>query len=176
MLRLDGWAKLSREAGELFYHTAARVLLNGGLFQLNYEFSALEDFDGHSDDPAEHYYDYAPRRYAIDPGKAAFAGEVARTRVGPANRYLAYGTMLPPPSVEAPTREYDYFRFSVPHAPQVFYEERGTITLPTALAGAWRHGDDTARLVANLLPEPQTVRVDGKELALPARRIVLVEH
>ncbi len=112
-LRMDGWAKLAREAGDLFYWKAARIVLNGGLFELNYEFSALENLDGAADDPAEHYFPVAPRPFMIDPDKVAFVGEVARTRVGPANPFLAYGTMLPAPAVEAPTVELDYFLYSV---------------------------------------------------------------
>jgi len=173
VLRLDGWAKLAREAGELFYWTAARVLLHGGLFELNYEFSPLEDLAGLSDDPAEHYFPFAERHYAVDRRKAEFVGQLARTRVGPANPFLAYGTMLPAPAVEAEPVALDYFRYNV--APGPSYEERGTLTVPAALASAWRHGERTAWLVANLLPEQQTIRVDGKELTLAARRIELVE-
>lgn len=172
-LRLDGWGKLAREAGDLFYWTAARIVLNGGLFQLNYEFSGLEDLDGLRDDPAEHYFAFTPRPYQVDPEKAAFVSAAARMRVGPANPFLAYGTMLPPPAVEAPVVDLDYFYYSGPPGP--FHEERGTMTVPSVLATAWKHGDRTAWCIANLLPEEQTARIDGKAVHLPARQFVVTE-
>jgi hypothetical protein len=173
-LRLDGWGALARKAGDLFYWAAARVLLNGGLFELNYEWSGLEDLDGLKDDPAEHYFPFKPRGLRIDPEKAAFAGEVARARVGPANPFLAYGRMLPAPTVEAPPLDLDYFAYNV--FPGPMYEERGSMRVPSALATAWRYGARTAWLVANLLPGEQTVRVDGRVVALPPRNIVMIEH
>ena len=109
----------------------------------------------------------------IDPEKAAFVGEVARTRVGPANPFLAYGTMLPSPAVEAPLADLDYFFYNVHNGPT--FEERGTMTVPSALATAWQYQERVAWLVANLLPRQQAVRVDGKSIILPPRRIVMVE-
>lgn len=172
-LRMDGWARLAREAGDLFYWVAARVVLNGGLLQLNYEFNGLEELDGHADDPAEHYFRFEPHHYAVDPAKAAFVGEVARTRVGPANPFLAYGTMLRPPLVEAPQVELDYFHYNVFPGPS--YEERGTLSVPGVLATAWSHAGRTAWCVANLLSEPQHVRIDGKPVMLAPRQIALIE-
>ena len=172
-LRMDGWGRLAHEAGDLFYWAAARVLLNGGLFELNYEWSGLEELDGHRDDPAEHYWPFTARPYTIDPEKAAFAGEIARTRVGPANPFLAYGRMLPAPAVEAPPVELDYFLYNVFSG--ALFEEKGTMTVPGALATAWEYGGRTCWLAANLLPQRQVVRIDGKEVTLPSRRIVMVE-
>ena len=172
-LRMDGWAKLTHEVGDLFYWTAARTVLNGGLFELNDEFSSLENLGEHSDNPAEHYYDFVPRPFTIDPEKAAFVGEVARTRVGPANPFLAYGTMLPSPAVEAPLADLDYFFYNVHSGPT--FEERGTMSVPSALATAWQYRERVVWLVANLLPRQQAVRVDGKSIILPPRRIVMVE-
>jgi hypothetical protein len=172
-LRMDGWARLAQEAGDLFYWIAARVVLNGGLLQLNYEFSGLEDLDGNSDNPAEHYFRFEPHRYQIDPAKAAFVGEVARTRIGPANPFLAYGTMLRPPVVEAPRVDLDYFRYNVFPGPS--YKERGTMSVPSVLATAWRHDGRVAWCVANLLPEQQHVRIDGRAMLLAGRQITLIE-
>jgi hypothetical protein len=174
-VRMDGWAKLAGEAGELFYWTAARVLLNGGLLQLNYEFSNLEDIAGHSEDADQHYYPFEPRRYAVDREKAAFVGQVARARVGPANPLLARGRMLPPPKVEAPTVELDYFLYNcftwLKHD-----QERGSMSVPAVLATAWRHGDRTAWLLANVSSVRQHPRVDGPPFDLPARSVVFVER
>ena len=48
-VRMDGWAKLAAEAGDIFYWVASRVALWGGLFELNYEFSGLEMLDDNDD-------------------------------------------------------------------------------------------------------------------------------
>ena len=45
-VRLDGWGKLVKEIGELFYHSAAKIYLWGGLYELNYEYSPMEAIDG----------------------------------------------------------------------------------------------------------------------------------
>lgn len=173
-LRMDGWAKLSAESGELFYWSAAQVLLNGGLLQLNYEFSALEDLNGKWDDPVEHYYTFDERHHAIDPQKAAFVGEVARTRTGPANRFLAYGRMLPAPSVEVQPTTLGYYTYNVGKT-QPIYGDRGLMTVPSALATAWQLDEKTIWLVANLLPEQQEARVDGRTLMLPPRKVRVIE-
>lgn len=175
-LRMDGWAKLSPEVGDIFFWVASRVALWGGLFELNYEFSALEALDGQVDSPDEHYYRFEPRAYTIDPEKAAFVGEIARARTGWANPYLAYGTMLRPPELDVPHITLDYFMYNcgrdLPH-----YEERGTITVPSVVCSAWSYrGERTVILFSNLQTEPQTVRltVDGLRYGLPdAQRIEL---
>ncbi|MGI8587399.1 MAG: DUF6259 domain-containing protein [Chloroflexia bacterium] len=174
-LRLDGWAKLSPQAGDLFYWTAAQVLLNGGLFELNYEFSALEDLDGKADVVAEHYYRFEERHHVIDPQKAAFVGEVARTRTGPANHFLAYGRMLPAPAVEAEPVALNYHTFNVGLGDKI-YGDQGTMSVPGALASAWQLDGKTIWLVANLLPTEQHAAVAGKSLCLPPRRILVVEQ
>ncbi|MBA2276128.1 MAG: hypothetical protein H0W06_00060 [Chloroflexia bacterium] len=160
-VRLDGWAKLAREAGELFYWVAARVALWGGLLELNYEFSPLENLDGRDDDPAEHYYTFAARSHEVDPAKAAFTREVALARTGFANPYLVYGTMLRPLSFEAPTIELDYHLYNVgqDHA---HYEESEVMRVPSILHAAWRAPDGRLGLFfVNIEPEQtQTITVD----------------
>ena len=158
-LRMDGWGKLGAEAGDAFYWTAARIALWGGLFELNYEFSALEALDGRTDDPAEHYFHFAPRADEVDPARAVFVGELARTRAGWANRYLAYGVMLPPPRLDVPVANLDFCLYncgqSDPH-----YGQRGVLTVPSVVCSAWRDGDRRAALLfVNLLATSQTVQV-----------------
>jgi Domain of unknown function (DUF6259) len=139
-VRLDGWAKLSPEVGELFYWVASRVALWGGLFELNYEFSPLETLDGMDDDPTEHYYAFEPRSYEVDPAKIDFVREVAMARTGFANAYLAYGMMLRPLAFESPEIDLDYFLYNVgtdrPH-----YGETGTLRVPSVVHAAWRAPD-----------------------------------
>jgi hypothetical protein len=158
-LRMDGWSKLSSEVGDIFYWVASRVTLWGGLFELNYEFSALETLDGQEDDPGQHYFHFDRRSFAIDPHKAEFVGEVARMRTGWANPYLAYGTMCRPPELEVPQITLDYFFYNgaqrLPH-----YEEHGNVTVPGVLSSAWcLPGEKAAILLINLHSEPQTIEL-----------------
>jgi hypothetical protein len=157
--RMDGWAKLSPEIGDIFYWVASRVILWGGLFELNYEFSALEMLDGKNDDPAEHYFHFDSRSYTIDPDKAAFVGEVARARTGWANPYLAYGTMMAPPELEVPMITLDYFLYDcAQHLPH--YEEHGKISVPSVVCSAWNYqGEKAAILFVNLQTEVQSVEI-----------------
>lgn len=174
-LRMDGWAKLSAESGDLFYWVAAQVVLNGGLLELNYEFSALEDIDGRTDSPDEHYYRFDERHYAIDPAKAAFVGEVARTRTGPANPFLANGRMLPAPRVEAPSITLPYYSYNIGKGDPL-YDTQGEMTVPSALATAWQRDGEAIWLVANLSPDVQEVRVDDRPIVVPGRRIAVIEQ
>jgi hypothetical protein len=158
-LRMDGWGKLSAEVGDVFYWVASRVTLWGGLFELNYEFSALEKLNDRTDDPLEHYYPFEPAAYEISPEKAAFVGEVARARTTWANSYLAYGTMLQPPELNVPVIELDYFLTNagkdIPH-----YGEKGVILAPSVVCAAWRYrGERAAVFFVNLQKTAQTIEV-----------------
>jgi hypothetical protein len=173
-LRMDGWAKLSPEAGGLWYWVAATMLLEGGLLEVNGEFSPLEDVDGWTEDVTESYANIVPRGFGMDPGKLAFLGRVAQTRVGPANPWLARGRMLPPPVVEAPTIEPDWYAYNAGQDHSM-YDTRGTMRVPSVLARAWTLGGRTAWLVANVSGQDQVARVDGVELRLDARDIRFLE-
>jgi hypothetical protein len=156
-LRMDGWAKLAAEAGEVFYWVASRVTLWGGLFELNYEFSPLEMLDEQGDAPEQHYYPFEPRDYTINPEKAAFVGEVARARSGWANEYLAYGEMLRPPEFTAQPVKLSYHLYNcgkdLPH-----YGEKGEINVSSVVCAAWRSPSGrVAIFFSNLLKEPQTI-------------------
>jgi hypothetical protein len=148
-VRMDGWAKLSREQGDLFYWIGARVLAWGGLFELNYEFSPLETVDGHAEPLDEHYFPLPDRRYEIDPEKAAFVRELATARTGPANPYLAYGSMLPPLSLESPTVELPWLHYNCPTGWPA-YGDAGTQEVPAVVHCAWRHGCDAAVVLVNV--------------------------
>jgi hypothetical protein len=148
-VRLDGWAKLSREQGELFYWIGARVLAWGGLFELNYEFSPLETIDGNAEPLDEHYFALPDHRYEIDPEKAAFVRALATARIGPANAYLAYGTMLPPLALESPPVELSWMHYNCPPEWPAFGDS-GTQAVPAVVHGAWRHGDAAAVVLVNV--------------------------
>ena len=162
-LRMDGWAKLSREQGAYVYFVLGRVFLQGGLIELNYEFSPLEDLEDRRDVPAEHYWPFDERRHAIDPEIADFVGRLARARVGVANRYLAYGAMCRPAPLVVegdPTLDLAYFHYNMAQTWEG-YEDRGVVTVPTVLQVAWRYRDEgVAWLLLNLAAEPRRVRLD----------------
>lgn len=148
-VRMDGWAKLSREHGDLFYWIGARVLAWGGLFELNYEFSPLETVAGHAEPLDEHYFPLPDHRYEIDPEKAAFVRELAAARTGAANPYLAYGTMLPPLELESPTIELPWLHYNSPPAWPAFGDS-GVHKVTAVVHCAWRHSDAAAVVLVNV--------------------------
>jgi hypothetical protein len=158
-IRMDGWAKLSPEVGDIFYWVGSRVTLWGGLFELNYEFSALETLDGKDDEPSEHYFHFDRRSFSIDPDKAAFVAEVARARTGWANPYLSYGIMVALPALEVPKITLKYFFYNgSQHLPH--YEQQGEITVPSVVCTAWNfQGEKAAILFVNLQTEEQAIQV-----------------
>jgi hypothetical protein len=168
-VRMDGWAKLSREQGDLFYWIAARVLAWGGLFELNYEFSPLETLDGVAEPLDEHYYTLPDRRFEIDSDKASFVGELAAARVGPANPYLAYGAMLPPLDIDCPTVDLDWRHYNCPTEWPAF-DDAGMHTVSAVVHCAWRYGDGAAVVLLDVDRVPHTVDVplDTGTLRLPA--------
>jgi hypothetical protein len=148
-VRLDGWAKLAPEVGELFYWVAARVALWGGLLELNYEFSPLELLDGRCEEIAEHYTDIQPHAFAIDPAKVEFVREVAAARTGFAKDYLVYGAMARPLAFDTPEIALDYLLYNTIHRDRP--RERETLRVPSVVHAAWRAPDGRLGLLfANL--------------------------
>lgn len=173
-VRMDGWAKLSREQGELFYWIGARVLVWGGLFELNYEFSPLETIDGVPEPLDEHYFPLPDRRYEIDPDKAAFVRELATARTGPANPYLAFGTMLPPLEIVAPSVELEWSHYNCPTGWPAFADS-GARQVPAVVHGAWRHGEAAAVVLVNLDRVEHAVRVPANSSTLRLDRDIAYE-
>ncbi len=152
-VRLDGNLKLSTQVGALFYRVAARVVLDGGLPELNYELSALERLPGMTGATYFETYraaydcrDTTP--YAADATKAAFLRELAdlRTRRGP--EFLAHGRMrrgpllaAAPADVTLDWRLYNTFNRAftcdngTEQGPEFF--ETGTATGPALETGAF---------------------------------------
>jgi hypothetical protein len=162
-LRMDGWAKLSREQGDFIYFVLGRVFLQGGLIELNYEFSPLEDLGDLRDVADEHYWRFAERRFTIDPELAGFVGRLARARIGSANRYLAYGAMRRPAGLQVegdPTVTLSYFLYNCSQDMRG-YEARGSQSVPTILQTAWSYRDDRfAWLLLNLAEDRREVNLD----------------
>jgi len=161
---LDGWAKLSERYGDIFYDIAARVALEGGLLQLNYEFSPLEMFPGMEGSSYQLVYtnqvyeETAPP--PVDPAKLEFIREITEARTGFAKDYLAYGMMIPdaPIESEVPAIDLDWDHFNSVHRLRL---ESGVLRTPSIVQVAWQAGTGTTGyLFVNLLPaEPQRITV-----------------
>ena len=101
-VRMDGWGKLVEEIGSLFYYTVAKVYLWGGLYEINHEYSPMEELDGRETDGQEHYFHFDPQHCAYVPQRAAYVGQFARLRMKEGNPYLAYGQMADLPGDDDP--------------------------------------------------------------------------
>ena len=120
-VRLDGFGKLGRRFGDVFYLIAARVYLFGAVFELNYEFSGLELFDGMKG--PSHYltYDYwteyiedkNPQR--VHKPYLEFLRRLAGARLGFGKEFLCWGRMVRPLKIvsEVPTVLLDYDHYNV---------------------------------------------------------------
>lgn len=170
-VRLDGWGKLSREVGELWYWVASRVALWGGLFELNYEFSDLEALEGFDDDPSHHYAEYERRAYEVDPAKVAFVREIAAARTGFAKPYLVYGEMVRPLDIQTDDLELDYHLYNV-NASRPHFDEKGTMRVGSVVHAAWRAPEGRVGFFfVNLLagePQTLTLEIDPERYGLPS--------
>lgn len=159
VLRMDGWGKLVREIGNLFYYTVARTYLWGGLYELNYEYSPMEALEGKENSPDEHYYAFDPRGYAFDETRADYVGVYARLRVGAANKYWAYGRMLRPLDYERERVVMDWYHYN--HGKETpEYNDAGTIEVDAVVHAAWQYKNESVGLFfANVGEVPRHTRV-----------------
>jgi len=158
-VRMDGWAKVSHEIGDIFYWIAGRVSLWGCLFELNYEFSPLEVIDGQHENVKEHYYRIKDRRYEVDPEKVEFIREIAAARTGFAKDYLAYGTMVKPLQIKSPKIELDWFSYNT-FTTDEYYEDRGMLAVSSIVHQAWRFKDNLGFMFVNLQKEDQKAKIE----------------
>jgi len=158
-LRLDGWGKLVREIGDLFYYTVARTYLWGGLYELNYEYSPMEALAGAENPPEEHYYRFDPRGYAFGEERAAYVGLYARLRIGKANPYWAFGRMLKPLEYDCAQVELEWFHYN--HGKETpEYNVSGRLTVDAVVHSAWQYREESVGLFfANVTGEPQRISV-----------------
>ncbi|MBU5671509.1 DUF6259 domain-containing protein [Paenibacillus brevis] len=151
-VRMDGWGKLTEEIGDLFYYTVARTYLWGGLYELNYEYSPMEALDGTENRSDEHYADFEPRGYAFSEERARYVGMYAGLRTGAANKYLAYGTMLPPlpldtgkVPLDTGKVPLDWFHYNHGiHSPE--YNDSGSLAVERVVHAAWQYRDESIGL------------------------------
>lgn len=158
-VRLDGWAKISYEIGDIFYWTVGRTTLWGGIAELNYEFSPLEVVNGLCENVKEHYYRMVDRRYNVDPDKIEFLREITNARTGFAKNYLAYGTMVKPLKVDSPKIKLNWFLYNT-YIGDEAYEERGSLTVPSIIHSAWRFKNSLGFVFLNLQNEHNKIKVN----------------
>ncbi len=172
-LALDGCGKLSERIGDVYYWMAARVLLQGSVFELNHEFSPPERFPGMSRVGQLHYRDQRhfewieeghPVNDPYDPAKGAFFREVARARTELAGELLAYGRMLPPLDVESAPLALDFTYYNNldwggKSNTLQFANQSGKITVQTVLHAAWGFEERLGLFFVNLAEEPRRVEV-----------------
>ncbi len=160
---LDGWAKLSRAFGDIFYLIAAQVALQqGGLVELNYEYSPLERFPGMTGPTYQLLYNCAIREerspHEVDEGKLAFLREIALARTGFARRYLAYGKAARPVRFTTPIPQ---MRFSWQHEnSHSGRREGGRYLAPVVVHQAWLYRDHSLGLLFVNLDDSRPLSVE----------------
>lgn len=147
-VRMDGWGKCVEEVGDLFYDSAAKIYLWGGLYELNHEYSPGEAFNGVETRVEDHYWEgFGPFGYEYSPGRARYLRQFAALRTGRGNRYLAYGRMRPEPQTDAPERNKHFYHYN--HGVAEIYS--GDLKLPAVRTAAWESVDDQPKSYALFL-------------------------
>ncbi len=163
-VRLDGWAKLSPDFGDIFYWIASRVTLWGGLFELNYEFSFLEELDGHREDVERHYATIDDLSFPIDPKKVEFLKEIGAARTGFGKPYLVYGQMARPLELTTPKIDLDWYFYNGSRGLGSLYE-RGTFRVPQVSHAVWWDAQGNLGLFfANLAQEEITLEIPAYQI------------
>lgn len=151
---LDGWAKLSPEFGDVFYLIAAQIALQqGGLVELNYEYSPLERFPGMEGPSYQLMYHTAiyedQQPYEVDPDKVRFLREIALARTEYATEYLAYGKAMKPVQILTPIPEVS---LSWNHYNSIGgRRESGVFTASSIVQQVWSHKEENLGiLLANI--------------------------
>lgn len=141
-VRLDGWGKLVKEIGDLYYHNVAKTYLWGGIYEINHEYSPMETIDGVENSPKEHYYRFKPKGYEFDEERAGYLSQYAHLRTGYGNKYLAYGIMQRPLIFNNPLVQMEWFHYNHDN------EEKGKIDVPSIINSVWKHKDDFGESLA----------------------------
>lgn len=175
-VRMDGWGKMVEEVGDLFYDSAAKIYLWGGLYEINHEYSPGEAFDGVETLVEDHYWaGFGRFGYEYSYGRARYLRQLAALRTGEGNRYLAYGQMMPPPQMEIAERTKHYYHYN--HGVKEIFS--GDILLPAVRTAAWKSqeedGDDYALFLVNTELDAQRVVLRLRQADYPdAKQVVLL--
>jgi len=147
-LRMDGWGKITKEGGDLIYHTIAKTYLWGGLFEINSEYSEMEVIGDSVNSSEEHYCQFKHVGFQFDETIAKYLAKFASLRTGRYNKYLAYGEMKRPPRLESAQVWRSYYHYnSSKHSLE--YDDRGTILLESVISANYRLADRELMLLAN---------------------------
>jgi len=170
---LDGWAKLAQEFGDIFYLIAAEIALQqGGLVELNYEYSPLERFPGMEGPTYQLMYHTAvyqdEQPYDVDPQKVAFLKEVALARTEFATEYLAYGKAMKPVTFLTPIPEIE---LTWNHYNSIGgRRESGVFTAPSVVQQVWSYKNEKLGVLMVNLDGDDVLEV---ELTLDPRKYSL---
>lgn len=177
VVRMDGWGKLVEETGELFYDIVAKTYLWGGLYEINHEYSPMEELDGVENASEEHYFHFDPQHCAYSPKRAAYLAEFAAARVGRANAYWAYGRMVRTPRMAIPMTPCGWYHYNHDQG-NATYKARGAIDVPALRASAFTAPDGRFALFMAVPGDAGvTVSLPLRELAerYPDRRAALYQ-
>ncbi len=111
-IRIDGWGKLVKEIGDLFFYTVAITYLWGGIYEINHEYSPMEAINGKETLNEEHYATFAARGYNYCKARGQYLRQFAAMRTKEGNPYLAYGVMLKPPQVNAGKTTLNWYHYN----------------------------------------------------------------
>lgn len=156
--RLDGWGKLTKESGDLFFYNVAKIYLSGGLYELNYEYSPMESYDFDETDPSEHYFRFAPRHYKIDLSKAAYLNQYAHFRIGKYNKFLTLGHFVRPLPLSCGTVDLNWNLYSASNKADE-YESQGSLTVSTIVHSVVEHNGKRLFTFANVSEVSQTATI-----------------
>ncbi len=173
-LRLDGWGKLVEEGGDIIFHTIAKTYLWGGLFEINAEYSPMEDLGQGENSPEEHYYPFTPRGFRYSGRMAKYLSRFAKLRVSELGRFLQYGRMKMPPKVRSRKIKRSWFQYNGNDS-SIEQNTRGVISLDAVLSSCWELDGKTAVFMANTTGFSQKAAVEWGALEAGGKNCVVRE-
>ncbi len=164
VVRLDGWGKLVEEVGELFYYNVAKIYQWGGLYEINHEYSAMEELEGEINSPQEHYFIFDELRYSYSPKRAKYLKQFAKARTGKANPYWSYGKMITPPIIPSESCSLSWYHYN--HGQQdSSYKAKGNYKVPGLMVSAFEGANHQVGIfITNVSNKEMTVTLPLKEM------------
>ncbi len=147
-LRIDGWGKLTKEGGDLIFHTIAKTYLWGGLFEINSEYSEMEAIGEQVNCSEDHYSRFKHVGFQYDKFIAEYLARFASLRTGKYNKVFAYGEMKRPPQIESSRvwRTYHQYNSSQHSMEQ---GDKGIILQDSVISARYLLGDKELIILAN---------------------------
>jgi len=180
-VRIDGFAKLSRRFGDIFYLIAARTYLWGALLELNYEFSAPERFEGLTGPTYYVSYDsWLNLREESHPLPAcsdylAFLRRMITARLRFGRDFLCWGKMVRPLALRSavPKIALAFNHFNV--FPGHDTARSGVVWADAVVSSAWRYKDRLGFFFANISKKNLTIECafDPSEYDFPPQYLLL---